>query len=165
MGLTGAPDMLQMQCRSGSMDRWTPFDSMSGARRSRVSPTPRDARPRRRLEWRDRADVAQLARASPCHGEGRGFESLHPLHSVYAVPSCQGIVFLPCVVLASCLVCDPLSHRLVDDPVRRRSSVRDHVRRIRPPISASSTGQPARSGRAADACQAGGQSRKHRSRI
>src|SRR5437868_4817584 len=28
----------------------------------------------------DRADVAQLARASPCHGEGRGFESLHPLH-------------------------------------------------------------------------------------
>ena len=25
------------------------------------------------------ADVAQLARASPCHGEGRGFESLHPL--------------------------------------------------------------------------------------
>ena len=26
-----------------------------------------------------RADVAQLARASPCHGEGRGFESLHPL--------------------------------------------------------------------------------------
>src|SRR5208282_4097488 len=26
------------------------------------------------------ADLAQLARASPCHGEGRGFESLHPLH-------------------------------------------------------------------------------------
>jgi pimeloyl-ACP methyl ester carboxylesterase len=25
------------------------------------------------------ADVAQLARASPCHGEGRGFEPLHPL--------------------------------------------------------------------------------------
>src|SRR4051812_19670577 len=25
------------------------------------------------------ADVAQLARASPCHGEGRGFESHHPL--------------------------------------------------------------------------------------
>ena len=28
------------------------------------------------------ADVAQLARASPCHGEGRGFESLHPLSAV-----------------------------------------------------------------------------------
>ena len=27
------------------------------------------------------ADVAQLARASPCHGEGRGFEPLHPLPS------------------------------------------------------------------------------------
>lgn len=26
------------------------------------------------------ADVAQLARASPCHGEGREFESRHPLH-------------------------------------------------------------------------------------
>ena len=26
------------------------------------------------------ADVAQLARASPCHGEGRGFESHHPLY-------------------------------------------------------------------------------------
>ena len=26
-----------------------------------------------------RADVAQLARASACHAEGRGFESLHPL--------------------------------------------------------------------------------------
>src|SRR5207247_4990212 len=25
------------------------------------------------------ADVAQLARASACHAEGRGFESLHPL--------------------------------------------------------------------------------------
>ena len=28
---------------------------------------------------RRRADVAQLARASACHAEGRGFESLHPL--------------------------------------------------------------------------------------
>ena len=27
----------------------------------------------------DQADVAQLARASPCHGEGRGFEPHHPL--------------------------------------------------------------------------------------
>ncbi len=26
------------------------------------------------------ADVAQLARASPCHGEGRGFDPRHPLH-------------------------------------------------------------------------------------
>ena len=25
------------------------------------------------------ADVAQLARATACHAEGRGFESLHPL--------------------------------------------------------------------------------------
>ena len=29
------------------------------------------------------ADVAQLARASPCHGEGREFESRHPLHFYY----------------------------------------------------------------------------------
>src|SRR3954447_23571137 len=28
------------------------------------------------------ADVAQLARASPCHGEGRGFESHHPLAAI-----------------------------------------------------------------------------------
>ncbi len=34
---------------------------------------------RRGLYWALPADVAQLARASPCHGEGRGFESLHPL--------------------------------------------------------------------------------------
>ena len=27
------------------------------------------------------ADVAQLARASPCHGEGRGFDSRHPLQN------------------------------------------------------------------------------------
>jgi CheY-like chemotaxis protein len=37
----------------------------------------------RGLEWAfeapKRADVAQLARASACHAEGRGFESLHPL--------------------------------------------------------------------------------------
>ena len=29
---------------------------------------------------RRHADVAQLARASACHAEGRGFESHHPLH-------------------------------------------------------------------------------------
>ena len=33
----------------------------------------------RRYTCRPRADVAQLARASACHAEGRGFESLHPL--------------------------------------------------------------------------------------
>ena len=30
-----------------------------------------------------RAGVAQLARASPCHGEGRGFESLHSLQEIF----------------------------------------------------------------------------------
>ena len=39
----------------------------------------RRGRSRHRLEWSARADVAQLARASACHAEGRGFESLHPL--------------------------------------------------------------------------------------
>ena len=34
---------------------------------------------RPRLYWRAFADVAQLARASACHAEGRGFESHHPL--------------------------------------------------------------------------------------
>ena len=29
------------------------------------------------------AGVAQLARASACHAEGREFESLHPLHFFY----------------------------------------------------------------------------------
>ena len=32
-----------------------------------------------RLYWPRHADVAQLARASACHAEGRGFESHHPL--------------------------------------------------------------------------------------
>ena len=32
-----------------------------------------------RLYWPRSADVAQLARASACHAEGRGFESHHPL--------------------------------------------------------------------------------------
>lgn len=31
------------------------------------------------LYWAAHADVAQLARASACHAEGRGFESHHPL--------------------------------------------------------------------------------------
>src|SRR3954452_12870466 len=35
--------------------------------------------PLRWLYSAPRADVAQLARASACHAEGRGFESLHPL--------------------------------------------------------------------------------------
>ena len=34
-----------------------------------------------RLYWPRYADVAQLARASACHAEGRGFESHHPLSS------------------------------------------------------------------------------------
>src|SRR5258707_9873279 len=38
-----------------------------------------DAPADRGLQSLARADVAQLARASPCHGEGRGFESHHPL--------------------------------------------------------------------------------------
>src|SRR5439155_12739159 len=33
------------------------------------------------LYWTADADVAQLARASACHAEGRGFESHHPLRS------------------------------------------------------------------------------------
>ena len=44
----------------------------------------------RGLEWRSCADVAQLARASPCHGEGRGFESLHPLSWKYLQISRRG---------------------------------------------------------------------------
>ncbi len=36
-------------------------------------------RSRARLECPSHADVAQLARASACHAEGRGFESHHPL--------------------------------------------------------------------------------------
>ena len=40
----------------------------------------RHGEPPRRGEGPGRhADVAQLARASPCHGEGREFESRHPL--------------------------------------------------------------------------------------
>src|SRR5918996_2353369 len=35
---------------------------------------------RTRLYCASHADVAQSARASACHAEGRGFESHHPLH-------------------------------------------------------------------------------------
>src|SRR4051794_24498196 len=42
-------------------------------RRSTLAP------PCPRLYSSPRADVAQLARASACHAEGRGFESHHPL--------------------------------------------------------------------------------------
>jgi hypothetical protein len=49
--------------------------------RAAQAPDRINARVRRGLEWAARADVAQLARASPCHGEGRGFESLHPLRA------------------------------------------------------------------------------------
>ena len=38
-----------------------------------------DGRVDRWLYWPRHADVAQLARASACHAEGRGFESHHPL--------------------------------------------------------------------------------------
>ena len=38
-----------------------------------------DGREAPRLYWPPLADVAQLARASACHAEGRGFESHHPL--------------------------------------------------------------------------------------
>ena len=53
-----------------------------GHRRVGESTSEVDAPVHRRVEWSHPADVAQLARASPCHGEGRGFESLHPLHVV-----------------------------------------------------------------------------------
>ena len=45
------------------------------------SSTRRSTRPPEspRLYWSRSADVAQLARASACHAEGRGFESHHPL--------------------------------------------------------------------------------------
>jgi hypothetical protein len=42
-------------------------------------PEPPDRRRRGTAILRPHADVAQLARASACHAEGRGFESLHPL--------------------------------------------------------------------------------------
>ncbi len=47
-------------------------------RRRRLAPRPARAPPEG-LYCRPHADVAQLARASACHAEGRGFESLHPL--------------------------------------------------------------------------------------
>ncbi len=49
----------------------------------RAGRQPRERGLRRREKGgynRARADVAQLARASACHAEGRGFESHHPLH-------------------------------------------------------------------------------------
>ena len=56
------------------------------ARRCVWTAEPRAATPHATLAQRPRpiytgrpADVAQLARASACHAEGRGFESLHPL--------------------------------------------------------------------------------------
>src|SRR5947209_2189902 len=47
--------------------------------RGRRTDTPAKGRAPARSTIRSRADVAQLARASACHAEGRGFESLHPL--------------------------------------------------------------------------------------
>src|SRR3954465_6567924 len=50
------------------------------------------------------ADVAQLARASPCHGEGRGFESHHPLYIGTGLPPSvqrDRLSAVPCPILAS----------------------------------------------------------------
>src|SRR6476620_4253106 len=43
------------------------------------------------LYSRSYADVAQLARASACHAEGRGFESHHPLR--VEAPLMRGFLF------------------------------------------------------------------------
>src|SRR5947199_4628515 len=40
------------------------------------------------------ADVAQLARASACHAEGRGFESHHPLPTQARTPAARPIRLL-----------------------------------------------------------------------
>jgi hypothetical protein len=51
-------------------------------------PAPRSRRYREPgLYCAARADVAQLARASACHAEGRGFESLHPLLAKAPLPA------------------------------------------------------------------------------
>ena len=63
--------------------RWRP--DYPAANGSRDAPAARRHRPATlaRSRWPiytgRPADVAQLARASACHAEGRGFESLHPL--------------------------------------------------------------------------------------
>ncbi|KKW39608.1 MAG: hypothetical protein UY85_C0001G0007 [Candidatus Peribacteria bacterium GW2011_GWB1_54_5] len=53
--------------------------------RAKSGPPPRSAQREVGLassrSFSHNADVAQLARASPCQGEGRGFEPRHPLHS------------------------------------------------------------------------------------
>ena len=52
----------------------------AGAQRARRPARERGSGRRRpRLDCASHADVAQLARASACHAEGRGFESHHPL--------------------------------------------------------------------------------------
>jgi hypothetical protein len=81
------------------------------------SSTPRldDACPDRGLEWAGRADVAQLARASPCHGEGRGFESLHPL----SAKSLQISSFRPSGRMASSLSDRRGYHPWVPNTTRR----------------------------------------------
>src|ERR687893_1607802 len=72
---------------------------MSGPRTSVTGAGPQ-------LYCRPRADVAQLARASACHAEGRGFESHHPLY--------QGASGRPDLFLAA------LVERLVDELVGAR---------------------------------------------
>jgi hypothetical protein len=61
------------------------------------------------VPFRDYAGVAQLARALPCQGRGRGFESLHPLHFFPLGACAQGLSPLsplngasPCFPLGAC---------------------------------------------------------------
>src|SRR5688500_6409665 len=68
-----------------------------------------------------RADVAQLARASACHAEGRGFESHHPL---LEAPPRRGFLLLAALV-------ERLVHELVGAGVLR---VRDAL--DAPPVEA-----------------------------
>src|SRR3954452_9840050 len=63
-------------CRGGSGVRGRRSVGESAMRRLYRAPL---TFPPRWLYSAPRADVAQLARASACHAEGRGFESLHPL--------------------------------------------------------------------------------------
>jgi hypothetical protein len=56
-----------------------PGPSGGRVRPVRKTPGQRSRPTHRRSILRSPADVAQLARASACHAEGRGFESLHPL--------------------------------------------------------------------------------------
>ena len=65
-----------------------------------ASPLALLARPSRSIYTAPRADVAQLARASACHAEGRGFESLHPLRGL----GCRWTVWVRLASLVSAAV-------------------------------------------------------------